>query len=344
MKKLSLLILSGLQILTVAAQSGRGGAYIQKSLTGLAIQQVTAETSGGNISITGVPDGEARLEVYVRDNHGDELSNDEIKKRLEEQFDLSISTDNHKLAVSVRPHRSINWNKSLSVSFKIYAPEAVSTVLRTSGGNITLKKLTGSSQDFRTSGGNLDIDQITGKVIGRTSGGNINISDSKDDVDLTTSGGNIEATHCEGNLHFGTSGGDLKLRLLKGTIRASTSGGNVRGEEIDGELNARTSGGNIKMTDLACSLNASTSGGDINVGFRELGKYLELTNSSGNVTVQLPQGKGLDLHLSGDRVRVSSMANFKGDMDEKHIDGTLNGGGMPVRVANSSGDVTLNFK
>ena len=344
MKKLSLLILSGLQILTVAAQSGRGGAYITKSLTGLAINQVTAETSGGNISVAGVPDGEARLEVYVRDNHGSDLPNDEIKKRLDEQFDLNISTDNHKLTVSVRPHRNINWNKSLSVSFKIYAPEAVATVLRTSGGNITLKKLTGSSQDFRTSGGNLDIDQITGKVIGRTSGGNINISDSKDDLDLTTSGGNIEATHCEGNLHFGTSGGDLKLRLLKGTIRANTSGGNVRGEEIDGELNARTSGGNIKMSDLTCSLNAGTSGGDINVGFRELGKYVELTNSSGNVTIQLPSGKGLDLHISADRVRVSSMANFKGDMDEKHIDGTLNGGGIPLKVSNSSGDVMLNFK
>jgi len=344
MKKLYLLMLSGLSILTVTAQSGRSSAYIQKSLAGLSIASVNAETSGGNISVAGVPDAEARLEVYVRGNHGEDLSSEDIKRRLDEQYELTISTDDHKLRAIARPRRNINWNRSLSVSFKIYVPETVTTSLRTSGGNITLKKLTGATQDFRTSGGNLDIDQLKGRIVGRTSGGNVNISDSKEDIDLTTSGGNIEATHCEGTLHLGTSGGDLRLRLLKGTIRASTSGGNVRGEEIDGELHASTSGGNIRMTDLSCSLNASTSGGDINVGFRDLGKFLELTNSSGNVTMQLPQGKGLDLQISGDRVRVNSLANFKGESDEKHIDGTLNGGGIPVKVRNNSGDVELTFK
>lgn len=344
MKKLYLLILSGLSILAVTAQPGRSSAYIQKPLAGLSISSVNAETSGGNISVTGVPDGEARLEVYVRGNRGEELAGEELKRRLDEQFDLTISTDDHKLRAIARPKRNINWNKSLSISFKIYVPESVTTTLRTSGGNITLKKLTGSVQDFRTSGGNLDIDQLKGRIVGRTSGGNVNISDSKDDIDLTTSGGNVEATHCEGNLHFGTSGGDLRLRLLKGSIRANTSGGNVRGEEIDGELQASTSGGNIRLSDLSCSLNASTSGGDINVAFRDMGKYLELTNSSGNVTMQLPQGKGLDLQISGDRVRVNSLTNFKGESDEKHIDGTLNGGGIPVKVRNSSGDVDLTFK
>jgi DUF4097 and DUF4098 domain-containing protein YvlB len=343
MKKFTLLLIAGFLTLmtTVSAQTP---PYLQKSLSGLSIQQVEAETSGGNISVTGVSDGEARLEVYVRGNHGEGLNNEELKRRLEEQFDLTISTDNHKLRAIARPRRNINWNRSLSISFKIYAPLAASTMLRTSGGNITLKKLTGSTQDFRTSGGNLDIDQITGKIVGRTSGGNVNISDSKEDIDLVTSGGNIEVTHCEGNQHYGTSGGDLKLRLLKGNIRATTSGGNVRGEEIDGELQTRTSGGNIRLSDLSCSLNASTSGGDINVAFRDMGKFLELTNSSGNVTMQLPQGKGLDLRISGDRVRVNSLANFKGESDEKHIDGTLNGGGIPVKVSNSSGDVELTFK
>jgi DUF4097 and DUF4098 domain-containing protein YvlB len=346
MKKLSLLILSGLQLFAATAQnaSGRSSVYLQKSLAGLSIQQVTAETSGGNIAIAGVPDGEARLEVYVRDNHGDELPNEEVKRRLEEQFDFSVSTDDHKLRVVAHPKRNINWNKSLSISFRIYAPEGVSTSLRTSGGNITLKKLTGPTQDFRTSGGNLDIDQLTGKIIGRTSGGNVNISDSREDIDLATSGGNIEATHCEGNLHLGTSGGDLRLRLLKGTIRATTSGGTVRGEEIDGELQAHTSGGNIRFTDLSCSLKASTSGGDINVSFKDIGKYLDLTNSSGNVSVQLPEGKGMDLQISGDRVRTNALTNFKGESDEKHINGAMNGGGIPVKVSNSSGDVNLTFK
>jgi len=343
MKKLTLLISISLitLITTVSAQTP---PYLQKSLTGLSIQQVEAETSGGNISVTGVSDGEARLEVYVRGNHGEGLNNEELKRRLEEQFDLTISTDNHKLRAVARPKRNINWNRSLSISFKIYAPQAASTMLRTSGGNITLKNLTGSTQDFRTSGGNLDIDEVTTRINGRTSGGNVNISDSKDNIDLATSGGNIEAIHCQGDMHLTTSGGDLKLRLLKGTIRATTSGGTIRGEEIDGELQTRTSGGSIRLSDLSCSLAAETSAGDISVSFKEMGKYLNLINSSGDVSVQLPQGKGLDLRISGDRVKANTLTNFKGQSDEKHIDGALNGGGIPVKVDNNNGNVELTFK
>jgi hypothetical protein len=339
MKKLYFLLLVGFQGFTLSAQ------YLQKPLSGLSIQQVSAETSGGNISVTGVPDNEAKLEVYIRDNKGQDLSNEEIKKRLDEQFDLIITTDNHSLHVAARPkHDHINWNRSLSISFKVYVPENASTDLKTSGGNITLKKLTGSAQEFRTSGGNLDIDQVSGKIHGKTSGGNINISDSKDVIDLGTSGGNIEATHCEGDMHLTTSGGELRLRLLKGTIRATTSGGNVKGEVIEGELVARTSGGNIRFTDLSCSLNGVTSGGDINVSFKEMGKYLELNNSSGDVTVQLPQGKGLNLQISADKIKTGTLSNFNGKVDEKHIDGALNGGGIPVKIDSNSGDVTLTFK
>jgi DUF4097 and DUF4098 domain-containing protein YvlB len=345
MKKLYIILLVGLQAWTASAQPGKSPLYLQKPLSGLGIQQVDAQTSGGNISVSGVPDNEARLEVYIRDNRGEDLSNEEIKRRLDEQFDLTISTDDHKLRAVARPkHDHINWNRSLSISFKIYVPENVSSVLRTSGGNITLKKLTGPTQDFKTSGGNMDIDEVTGKINGRTSGGNINISDAKSDIDLGTSGGNIEATHCEGNMRLATSGGDLKLRLLKGSVRATTSGGTVRGEVIEGELVATTSGGNIKFTDLDCSLNGSTSGGDINVSFKELGKYLDLRNSGGDITVQLPQGKGLDLNIYADKIKANMLNNFKGKFDEKHIDGSLNGGGIPVKIDNSSGDVTLTFK
>jgi len=145
-------------------------------------------------------------------------------------------------------------------------------------------------------------------------------------------------------MQLSTSGGELKLRLLKGSIRATTSGGNVKGEVIEGELIARTSRGNIRFTDLSCSLNGVTSGGDINVSFKDLGKYLELNNSSGDVTVQLPQGKGLNLQITADRVKSTTLSNFSGRMDEKHIDGTLNGGGIPVKIDSNSGDVTLTFK
>lgn len=347
MQKILLVLLLASQIRVAQAQSsGRTPPFLSKSFAGESVQSLESQTSGGNISVYGVPAAESRVEVYIYSDHGDgDLSKEEIQKRLDEQYTLTVSVTDHKLTASARPkeRNNNNWRRGLSISFKIYVPVSCSSVLRTSGGNIALKKLSGT-QDFKTSGGNLDIDGLSGKVSGRTSGGNIDITDSKDDIDLKTSGGNIDATHCEGNLNLGTSGGNLTLRLLKGMIKSTTSGGNVTGEEIDGELQAKTSGGNIRLRDLTCSLGASTSSGNLDVSFKQLGKFLTLTNSGGDINVQIPGDKGIDLRAYAERVKISSLANFKGDSDEHHVEGTVNGGGIPVRIDGSGGRINLNFK
>lgn len=346
MRKIFILLLAGLQIRAAVAQ-GHTPPYLQKSLAGESVQRIELETTGGNIYVAGVPAGEARLEVYVWGNHGNEdngLSKEEIEKRLNEQYDLSISVNDHKLTAIAKPKvRNMNWRKGLTISFKAYVPQSVSSNLRTSGGNIALKNLTGT-QDFHTSGGNLDVDQISGKLTGRTSGGNISLTDSKDDIDLQTSGGNIEAAHCEGNIKLGTSGGNLVLRLLKGTVHATTSGGSVNGEEINGELQTRTSGGNIRLRDMSCSLSASTSAGNVDVDMKDPGKFLNLSTSGGNISLQLPSGKGMDLKLYGEEVKANSLNNFQGQMDNKHIDGAINGGGLPVKVDNSGGRISISFR
>jgi DUF4097 and DUF4098 domain-containing protein YvlB len=337
MKKYLGILLFGSLVVSVKAQEPSREPYLVKSLTSEAIQNVRVETTGGNISVAGA-DAEARIEVYVwpgnsRDRN---LSKDEIKKRLEADYDLSISTDNHKLTAIAKPkHEFRNWNSSLSISFKVFVPHNASTDLRTSGGNISLTALSGT-QDFTTSGGNLNIDHLSGHVKGRTSGGNITLSDLQDDIDLSTSGGNITAGKAHGNIKLSTSGGSLTLHELQGTIRATTSGGNVHADEIEGELAAHTSGGNVDMTNLSCSLETSTSGGNIDVSIKTLGKYVKITNSGGHIDLQVPQNQGMDLNLSADKVNATALSGFKGDIKKDRIEGSLNGGGIPVTVRGGS--------
>jgi DUF4097 and DUF4098 domain-containing protein YvlB len=100
----------------------------------------------------------------------------------------------------------------------------------------------------------------------------------------------------------------------------------------------------VDLDQMSVSLRASTSGGNIHVDFITPGKYVDLSNSGGDISLHMPQGQGLDLRISGDRVHSTAMNNFKGSMDEHHIDGTLNGGGIPVTIDGSSGSVHLDFK
>jgi DUF4097 and DUF4098 domain-containing protein YvlB len=188
------------------------------------------------------------------------------------------------------------------------------------------------------------LNQVIGKIVGSTSGGSIHVLDSKDDIDLSTSGGSIEASNCSGNIRLNTSGGSLRLSGLNGTVRATTSGGGVHGSDITGELVTQTSGGNITLTGLSCSLETSTSGGNINVEIKQLGKYVKIRNSGGHVDLQVPAGKGLDLKLSGGKIQTEALKNFSGSSSDNELNGSVNGGGIPVSVDAGGGRISLTFR
>lgn len=344
MKKILLLLTALFPIFIANAQNDQE-PYMTKSLKGEHIKAAKVQTSGGSITVNGVSDNEARVEVYVRSSNSRySYTKEEIQQKLAEDYELEVSMANNKItAIAKTKRNNINWNKALSISFKLYIPNASSTDLATSGGSIALANLTGT-HDFRTSGGSLHIDHLSGKIKGRTSGGSIDISNSKDDIDLHTSGGSISAQDCNGNLELVTSGGSLRLKSLSGKVDARTSGGSVHGDAIKGDLVAHTSGGNVDLKELYGSLDAATSGGGVHVELKELGKYVTISNSGGNIDLSLPGDKGLDLKLSGNRIHTGTLKNFSGKMEEDHVNGTINGGGIPVTVRTSSGRINLSLK
>jgi len=329
MKKALMVLLAGCLPWITMAQSTERTPFLTKPLSKETFQKAELETTGGNITVKGVAVAEARLEVYVfpsNDNQRD-LSKEEIQKKLDEYYDLNISVSDNKLTAIAKPKvHNMDWKRGVTISFKLFVPEQVSTDLSTSGGNIDLSNLTGGTQDFNTSGGNLDLNHVSGKITGRTSGGNIDLRNSKEDIDLSTSGGDVKAINCQG-----------KIKLV-------TSGGSVHGDQIEGELSAHTSGGDVHLDALSCSLETSTSGGDIDVSMVSLGKYVRINNSGGDIDLQVPKNQGLDLRLSGDKVRVPELNNFSGRKEENEIDGKMNGGGVPITVDGGSGRVSLTFK
>ena len=342
---LTLFIVACRSMVALAQDNENKTPYLTKSLANNAISSVIVNTSAGGIEVSGQSGQAPRVEVYIRGNNGREFSKEEIKKRLDEDYDLSVTVSGHEVtAIAKNKHNFSNWRNQLSISFKVYVPQQVSTKLKTSGGGIRLDHLKGN-ENFTTSGGGLQIDRLSGTIHGRTSGGGIDVSNSSENIDLETSGGGIIAKNCLGNIKLETSGGGLRLENLKGNITAHTSGGGVEGDNIEGELITGTSGGGIDLKGMNCSLDASTSAGSLNAQMKHVGKYLKLNASSGNIELQLPLKQGLDLNLRGDQVNQhpSKISGFSGEWDKDHVRGIVNGGGVPVSADASSGNINVKF-
>jgi DUF4097 and DUF4098 domain-containing protein YvlB len=344
MKKLFISLLMVALCGYAVAQSSSETPYLTKSFSGGSIRDAEVETSGGGIQVTGVDPSQARVEVFVSANGMHSLSAGEIKERLEKYYTVVISLDGGKLYVSAKTKGELSnfWNsgRALNISFHVFVPQAVSTRLSTSGGGIHLKNLSGT-ENFETSGGGLHIEDVNGKIHGRTSGGGIEVSNARNDIDLATSGGGIRADHCTGNIILSTSGGSLDLTDLSGNVQAETSRGGKHGDRISGDLSAQTSGGGIRLSGLSCTLDASTSGGSVDVSMTAIGKSIRLNTSAGNIALRLPSGKGLDLTLDADKIETSNLGAFNGVTEREHMKGSVNGGGIPVRLEASSGRISV---
>lgn len=267
---------------------------------------VMVRTSGGSISVNGHSGNEVEVRMYVKKNGASSWfsSDDDIEESLED-YQISIRQDGNTIYAEAE-RKGSGWNSNnLSISFELDVPYEVSANLHTSGGSIRMAKLEGE-HEVKTSGGSLNFDEITGYTDAHTSGGSINID------------------------------------KYDGVMEGSTSGGSIRAHNSKGELKLNTSGGSIVLEDISGGIDAKTSGGSIRAYINDLNDYLSLKTSGGSINAVIPAGVGVDLDLSGNRVNTK-LTNFTGEAEKNSIEGSMNGGGIPVTMKTSGGSVNLDY-
>ncbi len=176
----------------------------------------------------------------------------------------------------------------------------------------------------------------------RTHGGKLDVSDVRGDVTAHTSGGNIEIDEVEGSVDLETSGGWIDAKDVRGDLTMRTSGGRIQASEVTGDVDARTSGGPITIHDVRGRVDLRTSGGGIDVRFTEAPAG-HLETSGGSIEVEFPTDAGteLDAKTSGGKVEVEHGISLRGALDPGHVRGEINGGGAPLTLRTSGGDIRI---
>jgi DUF4097 and DUF4098 domain-containing protein YvlB len=322
MKK-SILLFTIVLLTTVATQAQEFDYSFKETYDISTPAKLDLSSFDGDLDI--IPSDGNKIQVYYIVRKGGKLLKIN-REQLEKDVIVEVSHDKNTLKISARQkdeHRSLNWEFSIGVHFKVYVPKDISCSLRSSDGSISLSKLNGD-QSCKTSDGSINVSTIAGNVYGRTSDGDVTIQQVKGTVDA------------------GTSDGNIGLSSIAGDVDASTSDGNIRLDRIKGNISVKTSDGYIDFNEISGSFRASTSDGNIKGNVAELRSELTLRTSDGNINVTIPSQLGLDLDIKGESLDVP-FKNFSGKFDEKHVRGKSNGGGIPVVLTTSGGNVTLNY-
>ncbi|HNW51048.1 MAG TPA: DUF4097 family beta strand repeat-containing protein [Prolixibacteraceae bacterium] len=136
-----------------------------------------------------------------------------------------------------------------------------------------------------------------------------------------------------------------KYTLTHGNVYAHSSGGSVNLSNIHGNAEASSSGGGVTVTGECGYVKATSSGGPVKVDLGSISKELYLRSSGGGVDAIIRNGYklGLNLDLSSDHVNID-LRNFSGKSEKNRVNGTMNGGGIPVYMHASGGNINVRFE
>src|SRR5688572_3979071 len=101
MKNILAIIFFALVVSSSVYAQNNSEPYLTKSLSKETINNVFARTSGGNIMVSGVGGSDARIEVYITSNNNNKfLSKEEIKRKLDEDYEFKVEVSDGKLTAS----------------------------------------------------------------------------------------------------------------------------------------------------------------------------------------------------------------------------------------------------
>lgn len=287
---------------------------------------LNTKSSGGGVVVKTHDQNKVVVELFVRKNGRYLSPSDPDVDDVLEIYDLDIEKNGPFITANIERRSRNNPWQNTGISLTITVPHDMSCNVSSSGGGIKISGVKGTHK-LSSSGGGVQLEDITGTTTASSSGGSVNANNQNGDIHLSSSGGGVALENCHGG------------------IVAHSSGGSVRLNNIHGDVSAGSSGGGVSVSGEAEYVKATSSGGPVRINIEDLSKELYLQSSGGGIdaTIKNGTGLGLDLDLSSDKVNIE-LNNFSGKVEKNRVKGTLNGGGIPVYMRSSGGNVNVLFE
>ena len=170
------------------------------------------------------------------------------------------------------------------------------------------------------------------------------------DLDAKTSDGNFSARALTGNLQVRSGDGSVALDDVHGALRLTSSDGNVVIRDATGTLEARGSDGHMQVDGQFSAVQMHTSDGNLDLTLApgsQLNAASRIESSDGHVVVHLPATLAADLNVTTSDGRLDcslplTMDHYDSSESSGHsVHGRLNGGGTPLTIRTSDGNVSI---
>ena len=266
----------------------------EKNFTITPGKRLIVKTSSGDISISTWD----KPEVYIKI-----LGNERAARKVDFTFN---ATDEFIEMIAEGDNNFSFFGNNIQLRYEITVPQNFNSKIKTSGGDIHLKDLTGIQS-------------------------------------VNTSGGDVRAYSIVGDLDIHTSGGDIYIKNCKSKNVLKTSGGNIDVRDFSEDLTCSTSGGDITLFGKDSKIDAHTSGGNIRVNYSGENKGMDLSSSGGDITIKVPDNFNASVNLksSGGDIDNNIKSTNVTEVSDHKLIADLNNGGNLIRAITSGGNIRI---
>jgi hypothetical protein len=128
-------------------------------------------------------------------------------------------------------------------------------------------------------------------VTATDNGGNLSAAGLTGNETLRANSGNLTATGLGGSIYLNDQFGELNATGLSGGIQIVSTSGDITVSGVTGNTRLQDNFGNITVTGLAAAdVGARDVNGDITLVFSKIPRHVTVSDSFGNITLELPRG------------------------------------------------------
>ncbi len=306
------------------------------------------ENPRGSIEVRPSADGRVHL-VALKIVHG--LNR---RRSTETASQVEVTTDRieGRFVISVRypPRTDVRigfWDLVSGVEFpraqvriQIEVPRTLPLRLRSSSGDLSSEDHTGP-QTLESRSGDITVRGARGALEATTTSGDLSAVDVAGGR-LRASSGDVTVEGARGPLAIRTTSGDIAVKGASDSLRLEASSGDIHVESAPHGLSAETTSGAIEAPAVGGWALLRSSSGDIGFGLRAPLRRAEASSINGSVTARLASGPGYTLEARTTNGTIDVSVPLTLSTADRHVvTGKVAGGGAPVTLRTSSGDITI---
>ncbi len=157
--------------------------------------------------------------------------------------------------------------------------------------------------------------------------------------------GDLAMEHLSGANSIHLVDGKLNARDINGTLQANIVDGDFTLEQMMGTLNVRLTDGDLTATSISAPVQAQVTDGDIHMSWAgSVVEAIQLATTDGDVALEFPSDAAFNLNLvvtDGKAVVGFPVEQRQQKSDSTIVISRINGGGAPVSITTTDGDVRL---